>query len=268
MSKKRVLNISSIKKRNGMLSFSNTTNAGASRTVAAGPAYINGATQGKFLFCPTAMDLDNSSGGPNLKINEANRTSTTCYMRGFAEHLRIQTSSGVPWFHRRICFTTKTDAFLTSAADTPVQPNPYYTETSIGYSRLMLNLNVNNTPQTITNIETVLFRGAQGQDWVDSLIAPVDTTRVSVKFDKTWTIRSGNANGTVIERKLFHPMNKNLVYDDDESGQAMTTNRFSVDSKAGMGDYYIYDIFTPGESATSTDLIVVVPSSTLYWHER
>lgn len=63
-------------------------------------------------------------------------------------------------------------------------------------------------------------------------------------------------------------MNQNLVYDDDEAGAAEVTNRFSVDSKAGMGDYYIYDLFSPGTGGTSTDQIVIVPNSTLYWHEK
>lgn len=268
MSKKRILNASSTKKRNTMLSVSNTTTTGTTQPLSSGPAFVTAATSGRFLFCPTALDLDNNAGAPNLRINVAQRTATTCYMRGFAEHLRIQTTSGLPWFHRRICFTTKTDQLVTSTADTPVQANPYYVETSSGYQRAMLNLNINAQPNTINNIEGVIFRGANGLDWTDNLIAPVDTTRISVKFDKTWTIRSGNANGTVIERKLWHPMNKNLVYDDDESGNSMVTARFSVDSKLGMGDYYVYDIFSPGEGGSATDRIVIVPNSTLYWHEK
>lgn len=269
MSKKRILNATSVKKRNTMLSFSNTTTSGASQTNAVGGAYVNGNATGIFVFCPTAMDLNSDTGAPNLRINQAQRTATTCYMRGFAENLRIQTSSGLPWFHRRICFTSKGETFAVSTGDASATQlyNPFI-ETSNGFQRLMFNLNVNNSPQTIAAMWNVLFRGAQGVDWNDIILAPLDTSRVTVKFDKTWTIRSGNANGTVAERKLWHGMNKNIVYDDDESGAGETTAKFSVDSKAGMGDYYVIDIISPGSGGTPSDQLLIVPNSTLYWHEK
>jgi len=251
-----------------MLSLSNSVPAGTSQTIGPGPAYVNGSTGGFFLFCPTAMDLNDVGTNPNLRINQAVRTATNCYMRGFSEHIRIQTNSGLPWFHRRICFTSKTDGFVQAASDSPTQPFNTYIETSNGFQRLMLNQAINNMAQTQANIQGIIFRGSSGQDWNDPLIAPLDTARISVKFDKTWTLKSGNSNGTVAERKLWHPMNKSLVYDDDEQGAGMLTNKFSVDSKPGMGDYYIYDIFLPGAGGTSSDAVTIVPNSTLYWHER
>lgn len=249
-----------------MLAWTNSTTGGVQQALAPGAAFVNGNSTGRFLFCPTGMDLSNTGTNPNLTINVAQRTATTCFMKGFSEHLRIQTSSGLPWFHRRICFTSKNTLFNNN----PVGTTPWTNclEVSSGMQRLMFNMGLNNMAGAISNFEGVIFKGLEGQDWNDSLIAPVDTSRVTLKFDKTWTIKSGNQAGTVVERKLWHPMNKNLVYDDDEAGSGETTSFYSVTSKAGMGDYYVYDIISPGIGGGAVDQCVINPNSTMYWHER
>lgn len=270
MSKRNILNTTSTKKRNGMLSWSNTTPTGASQAVAINTAFVNATQTGWFVFQPTAMNLSPKAGGANIAINVAERTASSCYMRGFAEHLRVQTSSGLPWFHRRICFTLRGNqpfnTFLTG--DTPTQSVMQYTDTSNGMERLWMNLSVNNAPLTIADQQRVLFKGTYNQDWNDIILAPVDTSRVDLKFDKTFVYRSGNAQGVLRERKLWHPMNKTLVYDDDEAGEGMTDSYFSTNSKRGMGDYYIVDIFNGGVGGTASDVLNVFSNSTLYWHER
>lgn len=218
------------------------------------------------MYSPTAQTLDAQS----TIANQATRTATTCYVRGLSEHLRIQTSSGVPWFHRRVCFTLKgPNPFqVASLIDTPTQPYSPYLDTSNGIERPWLNTQVNAMSTTQTNMWGLLYKGVAGKDWDDLIVAPLDTSRISVKFDKTWTMQSGNSNGVVRERKLWHSMNKNIVYDDDESGDIETGSYFSVDSKAGMGDYYVVDIIQPGTGATSSDLLQISTSSTMYWHEK
>jgi len=272
MTKKRILNTTSRKKRNTMLSVTNTNPAGASQPIGTGPALVAGNSTARFLWCPTAMNLVAAGGGLPSVVLEAARTSQTCFMRGLSENIRVQTSTGLPWFHRRICFTVKgIEPFLTRAdADTGTLPNsPFpYVDTTNGMQRLWLNMTINNMQNTINEREGVLFKGANGLDWNDILTAPVDTSRVTVKFDKTWTIKSGNANGTVYERKLWHPMNKNLVYDDDESGETEVTSYWSTSAKPGMGDYYVYDIVTPGQGGTSADLLLLQSTTSLYWHEK
>lgn len=266
MSKRRILNTSSIKKRNGMLTWTNTTTTGSVQSPALGVAYVAGNTTGRFLWQATAMDLNDVSGNPNLKVNQAQRTSTTCYMKGLSEHLRIQTSSGIPWFHRRICFTFR--GLSVFRASVTGETSPVKVETSNGWQRLFNNIGVDSAPQTLGNRESLIFRGDVQRDWNDPIVAPLDTTRIDVKFDKTWTLKSGNANGTVFERKLYHPMNKNLVYDDDESGGVESTIDSSVASKEGMGDYFVYDIISAGLGASATDLCAIYANSTLYWHEK
>lgn len=253
-----------------MLTYSNTTVTGQSKTNAVGNAYVAGNQQGSFLWLATAQDLTDGQARGTVST-PAQRSATSCYMRGLNEHLRIQTSSGIPWFHRRICFTYKGarpfTAFLT---ETPVsaQPPVPYLESSAGMQRLFFNQTINGSPLTLAERYAVLFKGEANLDWNDVLIAQIDTSRVTLKFDKTWTIKSGNANGTVAERKLWHPMNKTLVYDDDESGASEAASYMSVGSKAGMGDYYVLDIIVPGEGGTSTDFMSITSSSTLYWHEK
>jgi len=267
MSKKRVLNLTSRKKRDTMLTWTNTTTTGAQVAPRQDAAYVAGNTGGSFLWCPTARDLVVGSGLATIALESA-RTATTCYMRGLSEKLRLSTSSGVPWFHRRICFTYKgTQPFQISYKD-DIGSNQLFLENSNGLTRLMFNSSVNNTPNYQNQVASVIFKGAQGVDWSDPLIAPIDTRRISLKHDRLWTLKSGNANGTVFERKLYHPMNKNLVYDDDESGTSETTSYYSVDSKPGMGDYYVWDIFTSGPGGSASDLLRCDISSTLYWHEK
>ncbi|UOK20968.1 capsid protein [Chifec genomovirus UA13_114] len=270
MSKQRILNVTSRKKRNGMLSWSNTTASGASVTTALGTATSAGPNTGIYLFCPTAQNLNQGTSNPNYAINVAERTASTCFMRGFSERLRIQTNSHVPWFHRRICFLWRGIGALNTvnSTDTPTQPFASSVDTSNGMERLWFNQSINNQPNTISAQLNIVFKGGQGIDWNDIIVAPVDTSRVDLKFDKTWLVKSGNEAGAIVERKLWHPMNKNLVYDDDEIGESMTSSYLSVDSKQGMGDYYILDLFQPGLGSSSTDLINVSANSTLYWHEK
>lgn len=253
-----------------MLSWSNTNNStGASIATAQLPITINGNYGYRGVWIATAQDLTDESGGLGRIGEQATRTATTCYMRGLSEHIRMQTSSGVPWFWRRICFTYKgPELQLISPSDSPTSTTYEYLDTTTGIQRLGFNQNTNAMPNTINNHDAIIFRGAKGVDWNDYIVAPVDNARVSLKYDKTVTIKSSNANGTVREAKLWHPMNKNLQYADDESGDTESTNYVSVASKVGMGDYYVMDIMLPGANGTSSDLLQFVPVSTLYWHER
>lgn len=272
MSTKALLNVTSHKKRNGMLTYSNTLNTGASQGLSMNTAYVNGAQATSFfVFIPTAMSLAAPNFGAINPIGfESRRTSTTCFMRGFSEHLRVQTSSALPWFHRRICFTVKgINAFTSLIGDSPLQNwRPYYDDTNNGSERTWFNETINTMPNTIALQQAMLFRGTTGVDWNDLVTAPVDTRRVDVKFDKTWVLKSSNGDGTLVERKLWHGMNKNVVYDDDESGSTETASYFSTSDKRGMGDYIIVDLFQPGVGSTASDILNVFSNSTLYWHEK
>lgn len=273
MGTKAILNLTSSKKRNTMLQYANTsTSGGGSVTIGPGPYLVTGALGGWSIFCPTAMNLTESTGNNNAVANQAERTATTCFMRGFSENLRVQTSTGVPWFWRRITFCAKAaDFYNFQTADTPTQTNtgvPSWVDTTNGMERLWFNLNTNASPATITQMQSVIFKGTYNRDWVDPLTAAIDTSRIDLKSDRTKCIRSGNASGTVFERKFWYPMNKNLVFDDDESGEAEASLYTSVKDKKGMGDYYVVDIFTVGTGGGTADQLQVTGTSSMYWHEK
>lgn len=273
-STKAILNLTSRKKKNTMLQYSNTSSVNAgSVTIGPGPYLVQGANGHSIsLFCPSAMDLVQNAGGNNTIANQAERTATTIFMRGYQEKIRIQTSSGLPWFWRRIMFRAKRNTFtLFSPSDTPVQTNngsPSFIDTSNGMGRLYLNLTINASNVTLFNIQDVLFRGLVNKDWVDPQTAVIDTTRIDLVSDRRITIRSGNASGTVKDTSSWFPCNKNIVYDDDESGEAEASSYVSVLDKQGAGDMFICDIFTPGTGSAATDLLQLTSTSTVYWHEK
>lgn len=279
MSKKRILNTTSIKKRNGMLSLTNQQ--GTQVTIKPGPLIVPGGPStggipnnvGYVMWRPTSMDLTQAGGGPNSIVNQAQRTSSTCYMVGLSEHIRVETSSGNPWFHRRICFTSKNPVFYSRNDADPSgterdQIAQGAIETSNGWQRLAANMLADTLPQTVLAQKGVLFKGSEGVDWDDVITAPIDTTRVDLKYDRTFVYRSGNQAGILKEHKLFHPMRHNLVYDDDESGDTMTTITVSVVDKRGMGNYHVLDLFSQGTSGATTDRLSIRFNSTLYWHEK
>ncbi|QIJ55592.1 capsid protein [Marmot associated genomovirus 1] len=268
LNKKRMLNVTSMKKRDTMMSITNT-NANGTGNVSdiAGPAYVRGVDHAIFLFSPTARLPSLKSGPSGSMINQATRTSTTCFMRGFGESLKIQTSSSIPWFHRRIAFACKDNTFrVYSASDTPLNTTLNYKQNATrGYTRTWINQNVNNSLSTTGAWYAQLFKGSEGVDWDNLSTAPVDTRRVDLKYDKVTVIKSNNERGTVVNRKYWHPMNKNIVYDDDEIADVTDPSVWSVDDKRGMGDFHIMDMFIAGTGSVIGDLLKIDSTSTLYW---
>lgn len=266
MSKKRILDVTSLKKRDTMMPYTNTTAASqqGSATYTASPAIITGGytTDSPFVWCATSRGIATNSGGSvGTKYYAATRTASDCYMKGIAENIEIQVSDGCPWQWRRICFTYKGIQNLL--------PNA----TGFGLGLLTSNGQARVVNKTANNgvrdaLEEVLFKGAKFSDWFDQMTASLDNSRVTVKYDRTRTIASGNEDGVIRKYKMWHPMNKTLRYADDESGGGETTGNFSVQSKVGMGDYMIVDYFVPRIGSTSANQLSFSPQSTLYWHEK
>lgn len=271
MTKKRILNVTSEKKRNGMVSMSNTSDTGSSRALLVGPLLVNGNNGNAVcVFNATAQDMYiNNSGNVGTKANTSTRTATSCYIRGLSEHLRIETNSSVPWMWRRIVFRTK-DAFFagTTKTATEVVAPVFFADTSSGMERPWFNLLVNNSQPRLSELENMIFKGQPQKDWNDAISAPLDNQRVSVMSDKTRIIRSGNNSGVMLTPKLWHGYNGTLVYDDDEDGGAINSSYTTTDSNAGKGDMIIIDYFISSAASTTTDQLKVMSSSTLYWHER
>jgi hypothetical protein len=63
-------------------------------------------------------------------------------------------------------------------------------------------------------------------------------------------------------------MNKNIVYEQEQEGESMTESAVSVKGKAGMGNYYVVDIFVKNGPNDDESTLLVTPESTYYWHEK
>lgn len=259
MTRKRILNTTSRKKRDEMLPYFQN---GKGATGGSGPAQFNATTGAVFVWAATARDFTTSTSGNTAPVSWiAARTASSCYMVGLKETIEIQTSTGLPWQWRRICFTKKGPLGLSSAPEL---------ETTYGEQRLLYNYNAGNAGDT-TDTQTLyslIFNGAYGIDWTEPLIAKTDRNRVSVKYDRTVTVSSGNASGKLFKKNFWMPMRSTLLYDDDENAMTETGSKYSTTGKIGMGDYYVVDIIRGGIGGTSSDQIQFSPCSTLYWHER
>nr|QVW56421.1 MAG: capsid protein [Gemykibivirus] len=261
-SSRRVLNLTSVKKRDTMLTLTNVL-ADRTRpaTYTANDAFIAGGTTTPYVFawCPTARVNDTGS-GKGTRYETATRSSNVCYMRGLSERIELQSSTGNPWQWRRILFTTK--GFVSTVA----QSSNFYLSnlTSNGYRRTVNEIYGSN----LIILYDLLFSGSQGTDWDDPMIARVDTSRVTLLYDKVRTFSSGNQYGMVKRFKFWHPFNKNLVYNDDEVGGGEFGASVSTFGKPGMGDVLVIDVIKAGGSSASTDLLSFRPNSTLYWHEK
>jgi len=264
MSKKSILNISSRKKRDNMAYYTNVTLADRGSTVYANvPALLAGGSADpySFLWCATARDNTINSGRTAGNIfDQATRTATTCFMRGLSEKIELQVTDGLPWQWRRVCFTAKgLQTQLTVGGTFGLA-----IENSNGFQRVVNQVTGTNRDA----IESVLFKGQKNVDWFDEVVAPLDNSRVTIKYDKTITIASGNEDGCIRKYNRWMPMNHNLVYDDDEDGGGEAADQYSVQGKAGMGDYFILDYFRPRDGSSSDNHLSFSPQATLYWHEK
>lgn len=262
MSNKRILNLTSRKKADTMQNYSNVQPGQGGETHFADNSILIGGTLYAFLWCPTSRDIDNGTGEAGTIFDKSTRTATTCYMRGLKEKIQIQTNTGMAWQWRRICFTMKGGAL--DRVQTPSAK--LYQFTSNGYMRTSDNwLASDPTKQALFN---PLFRGAEGVDWKNFFSAKTDGSRVSIKYDKTVIMQSGNTNGILRNFNRWHPMNSNLVYNDDELGGEEVGSSLSTTGRAGMGDYYVVDIIGSGTGGTTSDRLSWAPTATLYWHEK
>jgi len=274
MSKRSILNTTSRKKRNDMLTYSNTAADGTIGTsTLKQPVNVRGNSTFFSIWTPTSMNMQRD-GGLNTINDVAARTSRTCYMRGLSEKLRIQTSSSVPWFHRRICFTSTDHSWVnapyrTNADGSTNNLSSFIDVPGEGMQRQFFNYSDNSTYDTLFSYyQDILFKGQKTTDWNDFMTAKIDTNRVNLKYDRLRTINSGNSSGVARQMSFWHPMNKNLYYSEDEVGETSSAAFASAEGNRGMGNYVVIDIIQAGAAATATDLYRISAEATLYWHEK
>lgn len=221
-----------------------------------------------FPWIPTFRTMDTSPqvGAPLSTVKDsATRTATVCYMRGLKETNYFVQNDGSSWQWRRICFTLKGPEIysLTQSGTTLALL------TSSGYKRVVNDALISGSAMS-SALLNLIFKGTVNSDWNNTFNAPLDTERISVKYDRFRYLNTGNQNGRGRTLSQWMPMNKNLHYDDEENGGVVTGQGPSARTKAGMGDYYIVDFFNcPAPQGTgSSSVLEWSPSASLYWHEK
>lgn len=214
----------------------------------------------------TARDNETKTGGPLGNVNDpACRTAKHVFMKGLAERVELFTSSSLPWQWRRVCITLRGFDVL---EDNSGIVHPLWRLESNGWKRGLFSMLSANASQIWGNIQTLMFKGQFGTDYFDFINAALDRERVDVHYDKMFKIGSGNQSGNLKQVKLWHGMNKTLIYDDDELDSEEAMQFLSSRSKYSMGDYYVFDIFKPLPGGSASDTLTFNPAATLYWHER
>lgn len=252
-STRRLLNITSTKKRDNQMPTVFTYNGGSP---SAGGLAIPGNIPATLLFSPTTRDRDPLGNS----TSESLRTNDRCYYRGFKERVMINTTTAASWRWRRIVFACKG---ITSRI--PGLRGNY--ETNAGWPRALVNLSGDPAGTLRNGLEELLFEGQAGIDWLTTYTAKVDTKRVTLMYDKTRVINSGNQLGKFATYNMWHPINKNVVYDNDEQGEGKTNSAISTTSREGLGDVFVVDLFSCA-TGNAADALGFEPECTTYWHEK
>jgi len=302
-SKKRMINLVATKKRDTMAPLTNATFDPAENSTvlpaillpgrpipARTPAYTY-----VFPWMPTYRRAY-----PVSHYDKAKLGVSDPYYVGLAERISIQTTGGLPWKWRRVCFTFKGTTLIAPAPRTnttiPEPPIPIYDTSSYyhegfdneaGQFRTMYDLASwyggpgweTSLPERLRTLYEHIFEGQSAQfntsgipsntDWFNVMDAKTNNKRVTIKYDKTVTISSGNEDGATRTYRRYHPMNRTLQYDVLEAGNTTVTNAMSTESKQGMGDYYVVDFFQARYASDGEDgSLIFDPRATLYWHEK
>lgn len=219
-----------------------------------GAKTLGGNVNYTILFCLSARDKESQ-----LANNTASsvRESDVIFARGYKERMFARTDTAVAWYWRRIVFSCKGISF--GADSLEISPN--------GWTRAMVDYSGTAATTARNALESILFKGTAGNDWLTPSTAKVDTTRVTLHSDRTRILTSGNQNGRYFNLSQWIPLNKNIVYSNDENGEDETTDTHSTSGKPGMGDVYIYDFITCSSGSTN-DHMIIEPEGTFYWHEK
>lgn len=269
-SKRRIVSVTSKKKHDTLLPTvitDPTVSANATILSSADPTYcVQNYTYRNFgpLYPATVISVQQAA---SLANSAAARTSQRVWLKGISERYRINIISSGAWFHRRIVFQTH---------ERYTQGDLHYDQAAqgLGYSIPIDTYSIPAGTSSDDLIEQV-FAGSKTRDWNDPISARVDTSRVRVLKDRTRTYNPAVDTGKCIGFKIWTPLNKSFVYDDDEQGMGMVEALDSLtygqgsaysNKHHGHGNVYVLDIFEPGSPGDGN--LTFHKEATFYWHER
>jgi len=242
-SRRRILNIASTKKRDNMRFYDPTAGSATSLSIDGRPQ----GSQSIFMFCATAREKDFAASGL-----PSERGASTVFWKGVSEAVSLTVATGVAWKWRRLVFSSK--GLRENSTTIELSPG--------GWARPW---NAYGDATTLSR----LFQGTQGIDFNSYMLAKPNRDLMTIMYDKTRVLRSGNASPHEHHVKMWHGLNKTMYYDDDENGTVVpgVTNRWAAISNHGLGDVYIMDIFDCIDGVAA-DKITIRSHTTAYWHEK
>lgn len=248
--RKGILDVTSIKKSDSMM-----PTQGTSSTVAPNGYVTPAGTGAAFIFCPTYRYLEGATAGRSTFQSSA-RNATNTYAKGFSETILFAVNGGSPVRWRRVIFSTHL---------APISSAFYASNTNdgTGYHRPMNPL-IGTDYLALT---TLIFTGVQNVDWNSVHDAQLDTSRITVHYDKKMVVNPGNASGAARVHKHYTSLNRPMIYGDDESGEFEASSPFSNGTNSSMGNLFVYDVFDLSIPDGVTQ-IGFNPQSKYYWHER
>jgi len=297
MTSRSILNITSLKKKDVLVPTTNPT-LDAQIPSQALPAILGAGrptpprTPAYTYVIPWMATYRQPIQNASSATYQSGLTTGTPYYKGVSENITISVTGAVPWQWRRICFTYKGDGItkpFPTDGGAPYEPLKFFKNTfdnETGIFRPIYDLAsyygesgfpTTTEPKALEVLYRVLFQGISSQftdsvvntDWINPMTAKTDNKEVTIKYDKTITLASGNDEGIQRNYRRYHRMEKTLMYESLELGNDTVYLPTSTGSKPGMGDYYIVDFFQAryGSDADGGNLIFD-PRATIYWHEK
>lgn len=196
------------------------------------------------------------------------RTSTKPYLKGLNERYDFVPGDSSVWYWRRIVFTTKDRTLVPTLIQSSTGAQATAGVNSIRVLRDQSGEATGNYQTLITNLIDRVFVGIYTTDWNDIFTAKIDKTRITPISDRFQRISSQNQTPNPAIRRVYTPINKTLVYDDEENGTSMSVSPLSTEGKPGIGDVYVWDIFQAPIPVAQTSSLTIANTSTLYWHEK
>lgn len=258
MTRRQVLNTTSIKKRDNMQPVLVTDDLSAQSP---GPVTMTGDNLYGFLFSPSAR---------RAKLNDSQyvRNASNTFCKGYAEKCVFESNGGSDWLWRRICFTTK---------DPTVQASfPAFTldleSTTNGQMRTLWNFLNGSTDANFaaTTLDSLIFQGVKGVDWTDRFNARLNPRFITPITDRTRTLTGNSGHGHFFSHKNWWGINKRIQYRDHEDGSETgykAEEPWSTNGKPGVGNLFVLDFFAEA-AGQAADEIIYLPHGTYYWHER
>lgn len=271
VSRRRILQVASRKKFD--------TQLGSTSSVPTVPTQLQlriGATY--VLSCPTFLPAPVE--GIVNEEGRYRRARQEVFFRGVSERIFWTTAVHMTW--RRIVFYSH-ERIEVARPITVTNPN-----TNNPFLRRNLAEFLPGVGQPDADIGEALWQGTSGIDYTEDtrMYSRLDPQRVQVVYDRSVDLNPNYKMwdgtqpvpatlGKHRSRKLWHPVNRNMTYVQDEDGGdkmvPTATNGWATRSPQSGGNLYIMDIFHTGFGGSQPDDQKCGKfglESTVYWHER